>query len=261
MNSHIRYSLKYLNYLFKSLQKDKTNKTFISDFKHNILNFKHISPELSTILSTISPYKKSNRTITYKEIGAGSNYKPKKTQLLRTIIKNSSIPKKYGILLYRTIQFFDLKDRLEIGTSVGISSLYIAQANKLGQFTSLEGVQEKQAVAVEITNKLNLPTHFKLGNFDNILPHVLNDYEKLDFVFFDGNHTKEATINYFNLCLQKVHSNTVFVFDDIYWSKEMEEAWQEIKSNNAISVSIDLFRLGLIFFNKDLSKVHYVIKF
>jgi predicted O-methyltransferase YrrM len=80
-------------------------------------------------------------------------------------------------------------------------------------------------------------------------------------VFFDANHTKEATLNYFNQCLEKANNNTVFIFDDIYWSEGMTEAWKEIYSNPAVTYSIDLFHLGIVFFNKEWIKSHFKIKF
>ncbi|PJC61367.1 MAG: SAM-dependent methyltransferase, partial [Flavobacteriales bacterium CG_4_9_14_0_2_um_filter_32_27] len=80
-------------------------------------------------------------------------------------------------------------------------------------------------------------------------------------VFFDGNHTKNATLTYFNWCLEKANEQSVFVFDDIYWSEEMKCAWKEIKAHPKVTTTIDLFFLGIIFFNPDLSKEDFVLRF
>ena len=93
------------------------------------------------------------------------------------------------------------------------------------------------------------------------LPEVLHDAQQADFVFFDGNHRKEPTINYFNMCLPHISENSVFIFDDIHWSQGMEEAWNEIKQNEQVSTTIDLFFVGIVFFKKDLQKQDFVIKF
>ena len=97
--------------------------------------------------------------------------------------------------------------------------------------------------------------------FDHFLPKHLATTSGLDFVFFDGNHQKEATINYFNLCVKKIHNETIFVFDDIHWSEGMTNAWEVIKKNPKVTSTIDLFFMGIVFFNPDLSKENFVLKF
>ena len=97
--------------------------------------------------------------------------------------------------------------------------------------------------------------------FDNFLPNHLQKVPQLDFVFFDGNHQKEATINYFNWCVEKAGNKTVFVFDDIHWSGGMTEAWEVIKKHPKVTSTIDLFFVGIVFFNKDLSKEDFTLKF
>ena len=105
----------------------------------------------------------------------------------------------------------------------------------------------------------NIEQH--VGNFDDVLPKILSEKEKIDFVFFDGNHRKEPTLNYFRQCLDKVHEGSVFIFDDIYWSLEMKEAWSEIKMNEQVTVTLDLFYLGIVFFRKEQVKQHFIIRY
>jgi predicted O-methyltransferase YrrM len=85
--------------------------------------------------------------------------------------------------------------------------------------------------------------------------------QTLDLVFFDGNHRYQPTMNYFNLCLKKANENSVFVFDDIYWSNEMTKAWEEIKNHKDVTVTIDLFSVGLVFFRTQQAKQHFILKF
>ena len=103
-----------------------------------------------------------------------------------------------------------------------------------------------------------------VGNFDIVLTsnlqHLTSNF-KLDFVFFDGNHKKIPTLNYFKQCLEYAHNTSVFIFDDIHWSDEMEEAWGEIKSNQKVSVTIDLFFMGLVFFRKEQEKEDFVVRY
>ena len=100
-----------------------------------------------------------------------------------------------------------------------------------------------------------------MGNFDDTLAAVIAEQSKLDFVFIDGNHRKDATLNYFNLCLPKVHEDSVIIFDDIYWSKGMAQAWEHIKAHPDVSVTIDLFWIGLVFFRSGQAKQDFKIRF
>ena len=97
--------------------------------------------------------------------------------------------------------------------------------------------------------------------FDHFLPHYIANKNQLDFVFFDGNHQQDATLNYFNLCVEKTHQETVFVFDDIHWSEGMTTAWEQIKKHPKVTTTIDLFFMGIVFFNTDLSREDFVLKF
>jgi predicted O-methyltransferase YrrM len=263
MISQIRYSLKYIRYFL--FAKHKRGHGIHSPFVYNliskVLNNKSEPEDLKKVTDAHNKYIKSKKHIDFEDIGAGSNYYCPKKLTLGKIIRRSSVNKKYGKLIYNLIKYFNPTNILEIGSSVGISSAYIAQAALQSFFKSIEGVKEKINTAKEISLELNQNTEFIHGNFDDILNSVLDNYNKLDLVFFDGNHTKQSTLNYFNSCLNKSHNESIFIFDDIHWSTDMEEAWEIIKKNNKVKVSIDIFRMGLIFLKKELSYQQYVIKF
>jgi predicted O-methyltransferase YrrM len=140
--------------------------------------------------------------------------------------------------------------------------MYLASACENGSVVTLEGEDSRIAIANSSIKRLGLNNVvFLQGNFQQTLPLALESVPKLDFVFFDGNHTKEATLNYFNLCLSKVHENSVFVFDDIRWNDEMYEAWNEIVENLSVTISIDLFKMGIVFFRKGIIKQHFNINY
>ena len=87
----------------------------------------------------------------------------------------------------------------------------------------------------------------------------LKEHNQLDFVFFDGNHKKKPTLSYFKQCLEVAHEDSIFIFDDIYWSTEMTEAWQEIKKHPKVTLSIDCFEMGIVFFKKEQAKEHFTV--
>jgi predicted O-methyltransferase YrrM len=257
------YALKYIKYwLFAKHKKGHgIHSPFVYELIKNVFINKIITKDLNEAKNIHKKYRKSKEILDFKEIGAGSSYKKLRKTSVGQIIKRSSVSPKYGSLIYKLVQYFDPKEILELGTSVGISTAYIAQAAPLAKLISIEGVEEKIQISKTLALELKQHSEFIQGDFNLILDSVIEKYEKLDLVFFDGNHKKNSTLKYFEACLKKAHNESIFIFDDIHWSIEMEEAWKIIQNHSKVKVSIDLFRIGLIFFRKELSKQHYVIKF
>lgn len=131
---------------------------------------------------------------------------------------------------------------------MGINTLYLAKANSKSSIITIEGSLALFEFARQLSENYKFKNiQFIHDNFDCALPEVLNVLNKLDFIYIDGNHTYEATIKYFNLALTKKHNNSVFIFDDIYWSKEMSKAWNKIIQNDSVTLSIDTFYFGMVF--------------
>ena len=121
-----------------------------------------------------------------------------------------------------------------------------------------------EALAYELAKKnvqkLNFMNVFLTnGNFDQVLPLLLKDTGKFDLMFIDGNHRKEAVLKYFTMSLPYVRENSVICIDDIRWSEGMLEAWSEICIHEQVRVSLDLQNIGLVFFNRKLSKQHFKV--
>ncbi|MBK8365702.1 MAG: class I SAM-dependent methyltransferase [Bacteroidetes bacterium] len=170
--------------------------------------------------------------------------------------------KKYSQLIFRLVNFSNAKNIIELGTSLGITTLYISNAAKNGKVISLEGSTEIADLAkVNFQKMRSTNIEIVTGNFDTTLSGVLNKMQKVDLVYFDGNHRMQPTLEYFNLCLQKKTPDTVFIFDDIYWSREMKSAWDTIIQNKEVTISIDLFKLGIVFFRSGIPKQHFQLKF
>jgi predicted O-methyltransferase YrrM len=128
---------------------------------------------------------------------------------------------------------------------------------------SHEGATSIANLAAETFNNLSLSNiQLKRGNFSATLPGTIVEMNSIDFAFIDGNHRKKPTQQYFELLLTKSNENSIFIFDDIHWSADMEKVWEEIKLHPAVTLSIDLFFIGIIFFKKDFKvKQHFNIRF
>jgi len=198
------------------------------------------------------------------DFGSGANHKQYSYRFERvaSIVRNSSVSDRYGRLLFRLVEYFKPQSIIEIGTSVGLSTLYMALANPTANVCTIEGCTtkaEKAAINFSTMQVLNIEHH--IGRFDLVLPDLVKQTGKLDFAFIDGNHTFDATIENFKTMLTIANNDTVFVFDDIHWSADMQKAWNKISDHDGVTVSIDLYRFGLVFLKKELSKQKFVIRF
>lgn len=228
--------------------------TQVLNDKRNYEDYKRIERQRSLLLG-------NETIIEVDDFGAGSVKGLKKKRVVQQIAASSLKPKKYAQLLYRLVKYFQSKEVLELGTSLGITTSYLASANKDVQVTTLEGADTIAALAQQTFDAQQLKNiQLITGNFDETLAAVTN--KKYDFIFIDGNHRKEPTLRYFNQLLSCIHNNSVMIFDDIHWSKEMEEAWEEIKNHSSVTLTVDLFFIGLVFFRKEQKeKEHFVVRF
>ena len=180
------------------------------------------------------------------------------------IARNSQKPARFGRLLFRLIQRFEAKTIVDLGTSLGITTAYLAEATQSfnGRVLTFEGCPETATVARQNFEQLGLTNaDIIVGNLDETLTPQIAALVLIDFVFFDANHRYEPTVRYFETCLAHIHNDTVFVFDDIHWSVEMEQAWDYIKAHSAVTITVDLFWVGLVFFRREQPKQDFVLRF
>jgi predicted O-methyltransferase YrrM len=207
--------------------------------------------------------KKDSRKLEITDLGAGSIVTGiNKTKAVSDIATAAVKNKKYGELLFRLVNHFKPKLILELGTSLGISTLYFALPDSASKVITIEGCASTANIASETFKKSGAKNINAItGSFEQKLPEILSEIKKLDLVFFDGNHQYQPTIEYFKKCLTKTHTDSVFIFDDIHWSEEMEMAWEEIKKHPEVTISIDLFFFGIVFFRKEQPKQHFIIRY
>ena len=253
---------RYIIFWFKAKTRYRIHSQFVFDFINNILRDKEKYSDYPILWNHRNEMAESTDPIETVDFGIGAGKKAYSTRILSLgkIVRNRSHNESRLKLLYRITRYFKPENILEFGTAAGISATYIKKGNPESFMTTMEGCANLAARANESFVELGLgDIEIAVGSFDVTLDDVLKKFTKLDFVFFDGNHRKEPTLRYFEKCVQLSNENSIFVFDDIHWSSGMESAWDEIKNDSRVSVTIDLFWFGLVFFRKGIEKQDFVL--
>lgn len=201
------------------------------------------------------------------DFGAGSHFRHVRRSIAQEC-KNSSIVPKYGRLLHQILSYFQPSVGIELGSCLGVSTFYQYLAFLSfpeARFYSIEG---DAALSAYLQAKIkHWPTASSMefqgivGNFQEVLPPLLQKLDHVDYAFIDGHHQLEPTLHYFSLFKEKSRAQTILIFDDIHWSEGMEKAWNTIKKDPDIRLSLDFYRFGVVFFNPALSKEDHVIRY
>ena len=250
----------YIKFFFKAKNEHGVHSPFVFDFVTKCFYDKTNYPEYEVLKSYRNSLLNNKNTIEVTDFGAGSRVFKSNTREIGAIAKNAGISVQNAELLFRIVRYFQPEQILEIGTSLGLATSALALANQNAKITTLEGCPNtiKQA-------QLQLQK-FNFNSIDFVNTEFSSHFNSSDFrlstfdlIYFDGNHSKKATLEYFNLLLPTISNDTVWIFDDIHWSQDMEEAWTEIKNHPQVTVTIDTFQWGIVFFRKEQSKEHFII--
>jgi predicted O-methyltransferase YrrM len=202
------------------------------------------------------------RIINVIDLGAGPSMKKKSLRKVSDIAKYTAVPLKYGILLSNLAAEFGKPCIVEFGTSLGISTMYLSAGCRESNVYTMEGCPSLSRLAVENFRTAGLDNIILMtGSFDELLPELVNKGIKPGLVFIDGDHRKEPLLSYFNQIARISATDTVIVIDDIHMSYEMEQAWFEVKQHEKVSFTIDIFRMGLVFFREGMNHFNYVIRY
>lgn len=251
----------YLNYLYRSKTKFSVHSPFVFELVTKVL-----SPELPTQYSLkLAEYRKdllsNDKFIEVSDFGAGSKVFKSNKRKISDIVKIAGINKTKANLLQKIIFHLQPKSILELGTSVGIGTAAMRIVAPEADITSVEGCKETAKIANTNFKKHQLQNiQLEIGEFSKTLPNLFQN-NTYDLIYFDGNHQEKTTISYFVDSLPSIHNDTLFIFDDIHWSKGMEKAWEFIKNEHNVTLSIDLFHLGLVFFRKEQVKQDFILRY
>lgn len=254
----------FLRYLVNSGSRHSVHSPFVYQLVDKVFRNRNNNQAFQEINALRRKLQNKTQVIEITDFGSAAKNKPytHRFERVSSIARNSSVNEKYGRLLYRLIEYFKPQTIIELGTSLGISTLYLALANPDAHVFTVEGCTTKSEQAennFKTMHVSNIEQH--IGRFDLVLPDLVKQLRKIDFAFIDGHHTYEATTENFKTLLGIAHNDTVFVFDDIHWSAEMQRAWIEITDHERVTASIDIYRMGIVFLRKELSRQKFVIRF
>jgi predicted O-methyltransferase YrrM len=270
MYSRLTIARKYLQYFLRSAngKGHGIHSPFVYDFVRNVLNDKKPILLESRIEKLRTEFQDDHRKIEVEDFGAGSSMGKGALRSISEITRSSSKSRKLGKLLNRIATYYQPRIIVELGTSLGFSMSYLASADQNACCYTMEGSAALCSLARVNFERLGLRNISVLtGNFDGSLPDLLSENGvlkgmEIDLAFIDGNHQLTPTLQYFDLIRQRISSTGAIIVDDIHWSAEMEEAWQKIKTDPQVMLSIDLFFLGIVFFRKEFKvKQHFEIRY
>jgi predicted O-methyltransferase YrrM len=265
MYSKSRLAIKWVRYyiLAHNSRGHGIHSPFVYDFITSVLNDNRNYYAYEKIEKLKKIYLKDDRIIRYSDEGAGSGNGKESSKKLSEITESAVSTKKFGRLLFRLANYYPSGTIIELGSSIGISTAYLASANRAGKVTTIEGSDSIGKIAKETFENLELKNiQLVDGNFDEVLNKVVESNSPADLVFIDGNHRQKAVLEYFEIFLNKVSPSSLIIIHDIHWSGEMEEAWSIIQSHPKVKMSIDIFSAGLVFFRDEFHvKQHFMIRF
>jgi predicted O-methyltransferase YrrM len=248
----------FIAYWLACVDENSLHSPFFYDFYTQVIKRKS---KYSTLPENLrQQLLQSSQSITIEELGAGSVL----TNPLRKvadIARVSLSDQKFSQLYARSIQHFNSKHIVELGTSLGVNTLYLAQhpSTIVATFEGAMTVAEIARDTFAFADSHNITLYE--GNIDFTLEKYLRTHSKIDWAFIDANHRYEAVITYFNLLLSASHANTVLVFDDIHLNEGMHKAWKEIQKHDLVYATADLYRCGFVFLDPSLNRQHCVLWF
>lgn len=258
----INHQLKsYIRYWLEAVDHHSLHSPFLFDFYTKVLLSKNDRKQFVPIEQVRQQLVTDARSIALQGFGAGSKHFANSNRAVKAIAKTSLTPKKFSTLYWSIAHCFNAETIVELGTSLGINTAYLAQ-KITARISTFEGEPEIANIARAIFSELNL-TNIELieGDIDKTLPLHLSAIEKIDLAFLDANHQLEPTLRYFDAIVKKTHSKSVVILDDIHQSKGMEDAWKTIQSHPLVYGTIDLYRCGIVFFDPSLNKQHVVLQY
>ena len=251
----------YLKFLWQSKNEHAVHSPFVFNLITKCFYDTKSKPEYEVLKNYRNSLLENKNTIEVTDFGAGSKVFKSNTRQISQIVKTAGISTKRAKLLFRITNYFQTHTILEIGTSLGLATSALALGNPKAKIITLEGCPNTANQCQLQFQKFNINNvELVVTEFCNYLQICNLQSATCNLIYFDGNHSKKATLEYFELLLPTICNETLWIFDDIHWSSEMEEAWEIIKNHPKVTVTIDTFQWGIVFFRQEQPKEHFVIR-
>jgi predicted O-methyltransferase YrrM len=256
--NHLFRIKSFISYWLEAVDEHSLHSPFFFDLYTKYIKPLPSAEQFSHIESLRKKLLNDQREITVRDLGSGANKGSRRR--IASIARTSLSTPQYSAIYSRLVKQCNATCVVELGTSFGINTLYLAEKAD-ATVTTFEGapaVADIAGLTFEFANKKNID--LIIGNINRTLPVFLHRVRRVDLAFIDANHRYEPTIHYFELLLKKIHERSVLVIDDIHHSPEMERAWKVIRDNRLVYGSTDLFRCGIVFFDPSLNKQHVILQ-
>lgn len=252
----------YFEHLVKARTRHGVHSPFVFDLVEKVLRPQPALPDFMAIEALRDDLFRSEQTIRVNDLGAGSRKLDLPVRRVADMARTSMKGTRQAQMLFRLARCFEPGSVLELGTCFGLTTLYLAKGAENGTVHTIEGCPQIHRIALHHFEQLRQPNIVPLlGSFSRKLPEVLARTGTLGLVFIDGHHSLAPTLTYFEQCMAQSGNDTVFVLDDIHWSREMEEAWSRIKAHPRVTVTIDLYGMGLVFLRSEQGREHFRLRY
>lgn len=252
--------LAYICFWLRSTNQHGVHSPFVYDLVTRCFYDKSQHPAYATLKDHRDFFLKDASSIEVTDFGAGSRVFNSNSRKVAKIAKTAGITKKRQRLLFRLMQYLNIKNSLELGTSLGLATAAMSLGQPGASIHTVEGcpqTAQKAHAGFDAFHLDKIALH--IGAFDDFLDQLTAD-TTFDLIYLDGNHDEQHTIDYFNKLIHHKNLSSVMVLDDINWSKGMQRAWQYVKGHPEVTVTIDTFFWGLVFFRKEQAPQHFTIR-
>lgn len=257
----MRIALDYIAFLIKSKNRHGVHSPFVFELNEKVLNTRNKIPLEDEIEELRRKFLNDISLVDEINFGASKHPNSNTKKTISRIAKNSLKPKRQASFIARLAKFNKSHAIIELGTSLGISTAYIAAANSDAEIYSIDASPTAIKKATEVLTQLDLKNLTLIfSDFDQALLQLEIPKNGFDFVYIDGNHTLKATLKYFEFFSTKLSEHGLILFDDIYWSTEMKQAWKSIKRDPRTSLTIDFFHFGLVSLSSRFSKENFSLR-
>lgn len=252
----------YISYRLKARSAHGIHSPFVYKLIETVIEDKNCTfDEFGRLDGLRKQLLNDTHVLNIEDLGAGSNILKSKQRRVCDIARHGITKRNFSEFYFKLINYFNAQTVIELGTSLGLNTLYLARSGNQPKVYSIEGSIALHQYAQQLLQTYQAKNVQLLqGNFDAVYPSLLKELKQFDFLLIDGNHTYEATMHYFHEALSYVHEHTIIVMDDIYWSEGMTRAWEMIKAHPKVRLTLDFYYCGIVFFKTEFTEpLHFSI--